>query len=314
MWAGWRVSRWSGAWPRSELVDRCHGDSLRPRRWQTGLTRSDAAQEGALAWARAWLKGSLSPADLAVHRDGGVVISGLLAQRRPVLGAVEPAGPGWTAPEITRGAPRSAASEAWSVGAMAYWLVVGHRPMLGSDYSATLRAALRGVRSRRRIAAHIGQLLLAEPHERQTSRSEWADELRVLVSGDLQRCRWPIALAAAGLTASGLVAIALATSGPNRPECFEKVPVVQWAPLDANVRQLVRKSGLCQRGGSMLGDMRGKLVNPGAHRRVVDLRLAGSPPLDTHRRSLDMLGRRGELGPVRGANIRPRRVPSWPGS
>ncbi len=265
-----------------------------PIEWRLGAIATTAeavAQLGRGGSARpmgltALLDSDLSPEDIFVRESGDlglVVPRALLGQPSRRVGNLPSV---WTPPEIEHGAPRSPSSEVWSVGALAFWLVVGQPPGRTADTGALMRAALVGVPRRRSVSRLIGQLLDADPSKRPTDLSAWASELRRTVSGERRPEHWlrvsvgAVAGAAAVATIFGLFAL-LRFRGESAG-CFRHEPVVQWGELGAEIQKLVRKSGLCQRGGSMLGDMRVyDLFEPGerSERAAVVIDPPNDPPM-----------------------------------
>jgi len=117
----------------------------------------------------------------------------------------------WRAPEVLSGAaPTTAATDAWGLGAIAYWLLVGEPP--GLEGAATARERILASQRTRQlndpagIATHIAQLLQTTPAERPGDLNKWARQLDAILTHRTTRTQRRIAT---GATLLAIPAIAL---------------------------------------------------------------------------------------------------------
>ena len=88
----------------------------------------------------------------------------------------------WRAPEVVGGVGEPGpASDAWGIGALAYWVLLREPPPLDSAASARERlvpaARLAGFPDPAGVAHHISRLLELQPARRPVRLDRWADEL-----------------------------------------------------------------------------------------------------------------------------------------
>ncbi len=129
----------------------------------------------------------------------------------------------WRAPEVIGGPGMpGAASDAWGVGALACWVLVGDPPRLDAAAVAqsTLVHAARvaGFPRPTELGRHIARLLESHPDDRPGDLLRWADGLVAVAAGDVGPPRWrrpvPVVAAAVLLVALGAAAVpALAGHG-----------------------------------------------------------------------------------------------------
>jgi serine/threonine protein kinase len=145
----------------------------------------------------------------------------------------------WRAPEVIGGPGMpGAASDAWAVGALAYWVLVGDPPRLDAAAVAqsTLVHAARvaGFPRPTELGRHIARLLESHPDDRPGDLSRWADGLEAVAAGDVGPSRWrrPVpALAAAVLVVAIGAAVVPALAGHRGADrSLESVGTVTTGP------------------------------------------------------------------------------------
>ena len=124
----------------------------------------------------------------------------------------------WRAPEVVGGVGEPGpASDAWGIGALAYWVLLREPPPLDSAASARERlvpaARLAGFPDPAGVAHHISRLLELQPARRPDRLDRWADELGAVARrSTARRLAKPVAAGAVALVATGLAAWSLAPS------------------------------------------------------------------------------------------------------
>ena len=124
----------------------------------------------------------------------------------------------WRAPEVVGGVGEPGpASDAWGIGALAYWVLLREPPPLDSAASARERlvpaARLAGFPDPAGVAHHISRLLELQPARRPDRLDRWADELGAVARrSTARRLAKPVAAGAIALVATGLAAWSLAPS------------------------------------------------------------------------------------------------------
>jgi serine/threonine protein kinase len=127
----------------------------------------------------------VKPSNIRIDEDGSAVLLDY-GVTRPVVGSGMTEGVGtyrWRAPEVFGGGTGSSriTADAWGLGAVAYWLLVGEPPSLdGIDPTRTrlLAAARRaGVADPVAVADRVCELLDPSPARRPADLRRWADDL-----------------------------------------------------------------------------------------------------------------------------------------
>jgi serine/threonine protein kinase len=148
----------------------------------------------------------------------------------------------WRAPEVLSGAaPTTAATDAWGLGAIAYWLLVGEPP--GLEGAATARERILASQRTRQlndpagIATHIAQLLQTTPAERPGDLNKWARQLDAILTHRTTRTQRRIATGAT-LLAIPAIALTLLVARVN-PTAQSEAPTTtgettQTLPLTTN--------------------------------------------------------------------------------
>jgi WD40 repeat protein len=103
----------------------------------------------------------------------------------------------WQAPEVVGGpGTPGPASDAWGIGAVAFWMLSGQPPRL--DDSEAVRTHMESMARKEGfsdpigLGRHIGRLLEPHPDQRPRDMKRWADDLDVIVAGDRPH-RWSTA-------------------------------------------------------------------------------------------------------------------------
>lgn len=128
----------------------------------------------------------------------------------------------WRAPEVLAGAPTGVETDAWALGALAHWLLIGEPPQLDGAAAAEDRIAhTGGLGDPRAVGHHVAQLLHSSPANRPTNLGRWSSTL--LRIGHRRRDRRRVVrLAGAGvavfLIAGSAVAVNKALQPPSDPE------------------------------------------------------------------------------------------------
>ena len=122
--------------------------------------------------------------------------------------------PYYLAPEIVGGGAASEASDRYSLGATAYYTIVGEPPTPGDITGMRARlTAVRGAEGRNDLADHVLAMLDPDPAKRPLSTVEWAQSLAAgAVSVTLPTPVMPPAAAATTAVATG----AAAAAGPKK--------------------------------------------------------------------------------------------------
>jgi hypothetical protein len=192
--------------------------------------RSPAAPDGVI-------HRDVKPSNVRIFDDRAVLIDFGIARAHDSADLTQGAGTYlWRAPETIGGPGQPGpASDAWGVGALAYWVLTGEPPRL--EATATIRERLTAIARDRQLpdpealGLHITRLLETHPDDRPDDLNHWADELDALIATAAEgRTRRPrsrpmkhrrTAAVAAGLLvaalAGGAVALA-ATGGSGSPE------------------------------------------------------------------------------------------------
>ena len=124
----------------------------------------------------------------------------------------------WRAPEVVGGVGEPGpASDAWGIGALAYWVLLREPPPLDSAASARERlvpaARLAGFPDPAGVAHHVSRLLELQPARRPDRLGRWADELDAVVRrSTARRLAKPVAAGTMALVATGLAAWSFAPS------------------------------------------------------------------------------------------------------
>ncbi len=129
----------------------------------------------------------------------------------------------WKAPEVVGGPGEPGpASDAWGVGALAYWVLLAEPPRLVGAAAARelLTPAARGAGfpDPKGLSHHIATLLETHPEDRPDDLSAWADETEMRAAG--RRPRHPgrvAAIAAVLLILAGGAAAAVSSGGGTAP-------------------------------------------------------------------------------------------------
>jgi serine/threonine protein kinase len=152
----------------------------------------------------------------------------------------------WRAPEVVGGPGEPGpASDAWGIGAMAYWVLMGEPPRLeGAEPARKLLApaALQaGFVDPHGLSESISELLETHPKDRPADLSRWADEFDLAVAGKRRRRvrgrSVVVAVVAVVALIAGLVGVLLQGGSPAssatktasftfRPEAFESGLIV----------------------------------------------------------------------------------------
>lgn len=214
-------------------------------RWVVQIARGVAAlhsirAEGA---AEGLVHRDIKPSNIRITDEGSAVLIDFgIAKPHDHLDHTSGAGTYlWRAPEVI-GGPGSPgpASDAWGVGAVAYWVIVGEPPRLEGAAAARERiipaAKQSGLADPVGLGHHISSLLNTNPADRPADLVRWSDELGAIVSGARRRRR-SLKLAAIMacvllIAAAGVLAIARpgnvdrSTSAAFRPEYFQNGLIV----------------------------------------------------------------------------------------
>ena len=179
--------------------------------WIPGMPLSEAISEHGPIQGLAWIAQiALGVADLHAHRGIGVPEGILHRDIKPsnvrvrtggqaVLidyGVAKPGGVNdmtsgvgtylWRAPEVIGGpGVPGRASDAWGVGAVAYWVLVGEPPRLEGFTGAVERlkasTAIRMAPKPDKLSTHIASMLHADPERRPVDLVRWSHELSGLI-------------------------------------------------------------------------------------------------------------------------------------
>jgi serine/threonine protein kinase len=186
--------------------------------------RSPAAPDGVI-------HRDIKPSNVRIFHDRAVLIDFGVARPHDTSDLTQGVGTYlWRAPETVGGPGQPGpASDAWGVGALAYWALTGEPPRL--EATAAVRERLTAVARElelpdpRGLSNHVAQLLETHPDDRPDDLNGWADELDALAaaparskrrrssSASRQRKRVVAALAAALVAALAVGAVALTASG-----------------------------------------------------------------------------------------------------
>lgn len=159
----------------------------------------------------------VKPSNVRVTPDGQLVLIDL-GVARPLDDDDLTTGVGtyrWRAPEVLSGAaPTTSATDAWGLGAIAYWLLVGEPP--GLEGAAAARERILSAQRTRQlndpagIATHIAQLLDTTPADRPRDLDKWARQLDAILTHRTTRTQRRIATATALLATPALALTLLA--------------------------------------------------------------------------------------------------------
>jgi WD40 repeat protein len=174
----------------SLVVARASAGPVHAMHWTGELARG-------VAYLHAW-RGAAAPAGM-VHRDitptniritpSGTAVLIDFGIARPHEAGDMTRGAGtylWQAPE-TVGGPGTPASDAWGIGAVAFWMLSGGPPPAGGP--DVVRARLAGLARQAGfsdpvgLARHVARLLEPRPGQRTQDLNRWADELDAIVAG-----------------------------------------------------------------------------------------------------------------------------------
>jgi WD40 repeat protein len=117
----------------------------------------------------------------------------------------------WRAPEVIGGPGEPGpASDAWGLGALAYWVLLAESPRLEGAAAArellTPAAKSAGFADAKALSGRIAEMLETHPQRRPTDLSRWADDIEMSAAG-----RRPLGLRRLGIIA--VAAIVLAGAG-----------------------------------------------------------------------------------------------------
>jgi WD40 repeat protein len=150
----------------------------------------------------------------------------------------------WRAPEVVGGpGDPGPASDAWGVGALAYWVMLAEPPRLEGAAAARelLVPAARsaGFVDPKGLSARIAELLETHPQRRTTDLWRWADEMEVRAAGRRPRpLRRVATIAAVILVLAGGATVAATTldrSTPPSPSQSRKLAAQAGTLLPTNV-------------------------------------------------------------------------------
>ncbi|HEX6787279.1 MAG TPA: protein kinase, partial [Acidimicrobiales bacterium] len=162
----------------------------------------------------------IKPSNVRITPDGRAVLIDF-GVARPFEATDLTSGVGthlWRAPEVVGGVGEPGpASDAWGVGALAYWVLLREPPPLDSAASARERlvpaARLAGFPDPAGVAHHLSRLLELQPARRPERLDRWADELDAVARrSTARRLAKPVAAGTMALVATGLAAWSLAPS------------------------------------------------------------------------------------------------------
>ena len=228
-----------------DLVDDDFGVIYTVAEWVPGEPLSEAVQRQGPKCGLAWVaqiaravahlhahRGSDAPNGI-VHRDikpsnvritpEGQAVLLDFGIARPLDGTDLTVGAGtcyWRAPEAIVG-PAVLASDAWGVGALAYWVLTGECPSLEGASVARERlvqaAREQGFRDPIRLSRHIAALLESAPAARPKDLSHWADQLEAASKGTLrrERIRRPLVFAIPGVLLLAVLGIVLGSDSSS---------------------------------------------------------------------------------------------------
>ncbi len=212
------AAEWIDGEPLDAAVER-HGTAA-GLRWVGDVARALAALHAARApdAPEGVVHGDVKPSNVRVTTEGSAkLIDFGFSRAHDANGAVGGVGTyRWRAPElVTSDAGPSPASDAWGVGALASWVLVGEPPGLDVVTEAHDRltdAALdKGFVNASELASHVVTLLEADPARRPHDLGTWADELDRIVERR-RHVRWlrrPVLVAAVGALIGVVVGIGL---------------------------------------------------------------------------------------------------------
>jgi len=156
----------------------------------------------------------------------------------------------WRAPEVLGGpGDPGPASDAWGVGALAYWVLLAEPPRLEGAAAArellTPAARNAGVVDPRGVGRHISELLETHPQRRPGDLSHWADDMDRRAAGRRPRRRPRLAAIAAVILvlAGGVTAAAVSQGGAAAPSTSQSRTLahdaVQVLPSDVGLGSLL---------------------------------------------------------------------------
>lgn len=143
----------------------------------------DVLHSGAATEGTPVLHRDVKPANILVEPGGQTILvdigslRGLTESgRRSALAGT----PGYIAPEVRRGGQYSAASDRYSLGAVAFFLLTGSEPPPDGDPNELRQALLAApiVGGRKEIADHVGAMLHEDPECRPVALANWVAQLR----------------------------------------------------------------------------------------------------------------------------------------
>lgn len=122
----------------------------------------------------------VKPSNVRIDTDGKAVLVDF-GIARPVDHTDMTEGIGtylWRAPEVLTGAPTGVETDAWALGALAHWLLIGEPPLLDGAAAAEDRIAhAGGLGDPRAVGHHVAQLLHSSPTNRPTNLGRWSTTL-----------------------------------------------------------------------------------------------------------------------------------------
>lgn len=157
---------------------------------------------------------NLNPTAVSVV-DGHLRLGGV-GTARPLRGDTE-GYPGleapWAPPELAEGAPFTAASDAWGIGALTVCAFTGEAPATDLSAVAAALVASPALGGGGDVALHITSLLAPDPDDRPSDLGAWADELADMLGVSVDAVELGTAR---GADASASEVISRATSGERQ--------------------------------------------------------------------------------------------------
>ncbi len=172
--------------------------------------RSDSAPAGII-------HRDIKPSNIRIALDGRAVLIDLgIARPHREGDLTEGAGTYlWRAPEVLGGPGEPGpGSDAWGIGALAYWVLVGEPPRLEGAEASRERLVFAakdvGVANAHNVGLQIAQLLETHPDHRPSDLVAWADHLDAIVAGlrlKRERSHRALKVGAVGILLVGIAAV-----------------------------------------------------------------------------------------------------------